>query len=207
MLCSTSYLFPRTNWSWCWPACGRRVCTTAKVAAGWSLRNECGLALVNSEARFRSYEQIGGRSGYNYGHSLWQCNLRNELMRSSHAFDEEEDRLIGNFANWYVWVFCLRLGVKQAFYCNDVHLQSFLSRSIPIWRTLKYKDACLSSSSFHWSLSFIISPEVPHQHSQQCSSSSQIQVPGGKWELAKPPKFLLSYCNFLLSFFDFSVCI
>ena len=57
----------------------------------------------DTEARFRSYEQIGGRSGYsasNYGHhSLWQCNLRNELMRSSHALDEEDLILpIGTFS-------------------------------------------------------------------------------------------------------------
>ena len=44
----------------------------------------------DTEARFRSYEQIGGRSGYNYGHSLWQCNLGNELMRSGHESDEKE---------------------------------------------------------------------------------------------------------------------
>ena len=52
----------------------------------------------DTEARFRSYGQIGGRR-YNYGHSLWQCNLRNELMRSSHALDEEDLILpIGTFS-------------------------------------------------------------------------------------------------------------
>ena len=45
-------LLLQTYWSWCWPACSRRVCS-AKVASGWSLRNECGCALVNSAPTLR----------------------------------------------------------------------------------------------------------------------------------------------------------
>ena len=43
----------QTYWSWCWPVCVRRVCSAKVAGSGWSLRNECGCALVNSPPTLR----------------------------------------------------------------------------------------------------------------------------------------------------------
>ena len=79
-----------------WPAQGVR---SAKVKSAKRMWVRARKLSPDTEARFRSYGQIGGRR-YNYGHSLWQCNLRNELMRSRHALDEEEDLIlaVGTFS-------------------------------------------------------------------------------------------------------------
>ena len=88
-------------------------------------------------------------------------------------------------------VMFLSIGCKDK-NCNvvSVHLQSFLSRSIPVWRTLKNTVVWWSLSLCHnyhqcrfteiWLLS---PPGVPHQHFQQCSSSSQSRVPEEMWEI------------------------